>query len=335
MTDTAVYAAGGVLWRVVDEKLLVLLIHRTQYRDVTLPKGKVDPGEMLAETAAREIFEETGIRVSLGVPVGVSRYIMPNKRQKIVHYWAAEATDAAIRASAFVPNKEIAALEWVSLKKAAARLSYPVDVEILEHFTRLVDDGVLRTFPIIALRHAKALSREEWDGKDAARPLASAGQEAGELDRRAAARLRRAQDHLQPRDALRQDRRTAVGGARTQDREDPAHQSGRVGGRRLGCPHDRRRARSDAQARRAVQPRPGAARDPDRDRPGHRHAARVRIWAARRRSSPARSRSCISPSTTPARGSSRSRPTRRRSDAGVAIDPASRSPSVHRRRPVS
>ena len=70
MTETAVYAAGGVLWRIVDEKLLVLLIHRTQYRDVTLPKGKVDPGEMLAETASREIFEETGIRVSLGVPGG-------------------------------------------------------------------------------------------------------------------------------------------------------------------------------------------------------------------------------------------------------------------------
>jgi len=175
MTETAVYAAGGVLWRIVDEKILVLFIHRTRYRDVTLPKGKVDPGEMLAETAAREIFEETGIRVSLGVPVGVSRYYLPNKRQKIVHYWAAEATDAAIRASAFLPNKEIAALEWVPLKKAAARLSYPVDVEIIEYFSRLVDEGVLRTFPIIALRHAKALSREEWKGKDAARPLSPRG----------------------------------------------------------------------------------------------------------------------------------------------------------------
>jgi 8-oxo-(d)GTP phosphatase len=175
MTETAVYAAGGVLWRIVDEKILVLLIHRTKYRDVTLPKGKVDPGEMLAETASREIFEETGIRVSLGVPVGVSRYRMPNKREKIVHYWAAEATDAAIRSSAFVPNKEIAALEWVALKKAMGRLSYPVDVEILEHFAGLIDEGVLRTFPIIVLRHAKALTREEWSGKDAARPLSARG----------------------------------------------------------------------------------------------------------------------------------------------------------------
>jgi 8-oxo-dGTP diphosphatase len=174
-TDKAVYAAGAVVWRLVEGKLRILLIHRTKYRDVTLPKGKVDPGEMLAETAVREVHEETGIRVSLGVSVGVSRYNLASKKQKIVHYWAAEATDDAIRASSFVPNREIAAVEWVSVKKARARLSYPVDVEILDFFANLVDDGVLRTFPVIALRHGKALPRSEWDGPDAARPLTPRG----------------------------------------------------------------------------------------------------------------------------------------------------------------
>ncbi|BDZ37505.1 NUDIX hydrolase [Microbacterium suwonense] len=176
MTDTAVFAAGAVVWRLVEDKLRILLIHRTKYRDVTLPKGKVDPGEMLAQTAVREVREETGIKVALGVPVGVSRYWMRPKRQKVVHYWAAEATDAAIRASTFVPNGEISGLEWVSLKKARARLSYPVDVEILDSFAQLVDDGVLHTFPLIALRHAKAVARSGWEGADAERPLTERGQ---------------------------------------------------------------------------------------------------------------------------------------------------------------
>jgi len=175
MTDTAVYAAGGVVWRLVEGKLKILLIHRTKYRDITLPKGKVDPGEMLAETAVREIREETGISVRLGPPVGVSRYHLPSKKQKIVHYWAAEATDLAIRVSSFVPNKEIAALEWVGLKKARNRLSYPVDIEILDEFVRLVDESAIDTFPLIALRHAKAVSRDDWDGDDTARPLTSRG----------------------------------------------------------------------------------------------------------------------------------------------------------------
>lgn len=174
-TDKAVYAAGAVVWRIVEGKLRILLIHRTKYRDVTLPKGKVDPGEMLAETAVREVQEETGIRVFLGVPVGVSRYHLPSNKQKVVHYWAAEATDDAIRASSFVPNREIAAIEWVSLKKARAKLSYPVDHEIIDFFAKLVADDVLRTFPVVALRHAKAMARSEWHGADAARPLTERG----------------------------------------------------------------------------------------------------------------------------------------------------------------
>ena len=175
MTERAVYAAGGVVWRVVDGKLRVLLVHRTKYRDITLPKGKVDPGEMLAETAAREVHEETGIRVSLGVPLGVSRYHLPNGRQKIVHYWSMRAKDRAIRESTFVPNKEIAALEWVGPRRALTRLSYPVDVEILEGFLRLFDDGVRTTFPIVALRHGKAVSRSDWNKADALRPLLPRG----------------------------------------------------------------------------------------------------------------------------------------------------------------
>jgi 8-oxo-dGTP diphosphatase len=180
MTETAVYAAGGVVWRRVEGKLRILLIHRTKYRDLTLPKGKVDPGETLAETAVREIREETGIRVSLGVPVGVSRYRMPNSRTKIVHYWAAEATDAAVRTSSFVPNKEVAAIEWVSMKKARKHLSYPVDIEILDEFARLVDEQALPTFPIVVLRHGKARSRDEWDGADSDRPLSSRGRKQAE-----------------------------------------------------------------------------------------------------------------------------------------------------------
>lgn len=177
MTERAVYAAGGVLWRVVDGRLRVGLVHRTKYRDITLPKGKVDPGEMLAQTAVREIQEETGIRATLGVPLGISRYHLPNGREKIVHYWAMRAKDRAIRESTFVPNKEIAALEWVGPRQAMARLSYPVDQEILETFLTLFDDGVRATFPIIALRHGKAVSRSDWDRADYLRPLLPKGRD--------------------------------------------------------------------------------------------------------------------------------------------------------------
>ena len=81
----------------VDGRMMVLVIHRTVHGDVTIPKGKVDPGESLPQTAVREIDEETGLTVALGVPVGVSNYPLSSGRTKIVHYWSAEVTDDAIR----------------------------------------------------------------------------------------------------------------------------------------------------------------------------------------------------------------------------------------------
>ena len=49
-------AAGAVLHR----DGLVAVVHRPQYDDWTLPKGKLDPGEDDREAAVREVEEETG-----------------------------------------------------------------------------------------------------------------------------------------------------------------------------------------------------------------------------------------------------------------------------------
>ncbi|MGG7509098.1 NUDIX hydrolase [Plantibacter sp. YIM 135249] len=172
---TAVYAAGAVCWRIIDGKVSILVIHRTVYGDITIPKGKVDPGESLPQTAVREIKEETGLSVFLGVPLGVSTYPLSSGREKIVHYWSAEVTEQAIRESTFIPNGEVAALEWVSIKRARTYLSYERDVEIVDVFAALVDEGVTETFALIALRHGKAKQPSEWSGPDSTRPLLPKG----------------------------------------------------------------------------------------------------------------------------------------------------------------
>jgi 8-oxo-dGTP pyrophosphatase MutT (NUDIX family)/phosphohistidine phosphatase SixA len=181
--NLAIYAAGALCWRVVDDKLVMLVVHRTKYGDVTIPKGKVDPGETLPQTAVREILEETGLAVTLGVPLGVSAYPLASGREKIVHFWAAEVTDQAIAQSTFVPNSEIAAIEWVTLKKARGYLTYDRDVEILDAFEALVKQGITSTFALIALRHGKAEPRGGWNGPDASRPLTDRGvkQAAGDV----------------------------------------------------------------------------------------------------------------------------------------------------------
>jgi 8-oxo-dGTP diphosphatase len=172
-----VYAAGAVCWRIIEGRLHILVIHRPHRKDVSLPKGKVDPGESLPETAVREIREETGLAVSLGVPLGCTEYTLPNGRAKAVYYWAARVTEKAVLASDFLPNHEVEALEWVTLKKARSYLSYPHDVAIVDEFARIADRGSLDTFAIVVLRHAKAVPASSWDGRDSTRRLNKRGVE--------------------------------------------------------------------------------------------------------------------------------------------------------------
>lgn len=170
-----VLAAGIVCWRVVDGKPRVLLVHRTVHKDVSLPKGKLDPGELLPETAVREIFEETGLSVDLGVPLGNVHYTLGNGRDKYVYYWSAEVNDHILELAKFTPNGEISSLEWLSLSKARKKVSYTHDVDVLNRFAAVYEAGNARTFAMIAVRHGKAVPGETWDGPDATRPLLHRG----------------------------------------------------------------------------------------------------------------------------------------------------------------
>ena len=174
---TSVYAAGALLWRRVDGRVRVLVVHRQHHEDYSLPKGKVDPGETLPETAAREVREETGYEVTLGAPLGYIEYDLPNGRHKEVHYWSAEVDDAAFAANEFAPNDEVDELQWLSLKKAQRLLTYERDREVVGVFAERCERGVERTFAVIALRHAKAVPPLSWPGDDESRPITARGQE--------------------------------------------------------------------------------------------------------------------------------------------------------------
>jgi 8-oxo-dGTP pyrophosphatase MutT (NUDIX family)/phosphohistidine phosphatase SixA len=170
-----VYAAGAVLWRIENNSLKVALVHRGRYDDWSWAKGKVDPGETLPEPAVREIREETGLKVKLGVPLGIQRYLLPNKNLKEVHYWAAKVTDKSLATSNFKPNEEVAEVVWFTVSAAAKRLTYSHDHEQLDQLVALHKKGQLDTVPLIILRHAKARARSTWNDGEASRPLLTEG----------------------------------------------------------------------------------------------------------------------------------------------------------------
>lgn len=175
-----IYAAGAILWREENGELLVALIHRSRRDDWSWPKGKVDPGESLPETAVREIAEETGLKIKLGPHLKVVNYTVGNGTPKEVHYWAARVSAKALANSKFKPSEEVESVEWRTPAEARKLLTYEFDSDVLDEMLALHKAKQLRTKPVILLRHAKATPRTDWMGgktvDDGNRPLLAEGE---------------------------------------------------------------------------------------------------------------------------------------------------------------
>ncbi|WP_462419034.1 NUDIX hydrolase [Kytococcus sp. Marseille-QA3725] len=169
-SERVVEAAGAIPWRRRRGRLQVAMVHRAHYDDWSWPKGKLDPGELLPETAVREVAEEASLAVRLGVPLPTAEYRMPNGVLKRVHYWSARVVEDLGEL-----EHEIDEVAWLTPAEARKRISYPHDREQLDRMVQLDEQGMLDTWAVVVLRHALAMQRKEWDGVDIERPLVPAG----------------------------------------------------------------------------------------------------------------------------------------------------------------
>jgi 8-oxo-dGTP pyrophosphatase MutT (NUDIX family) len=160
-------AAGAIVWRKNKDKTEIVVIHRPKYDDWSFPKGKVEINESLIACAHREVLEETNIQTEFGAFLGDVEYSTQDGKKR-VFFWAAKA----INQNNFTPNSEVDQLKWVEVKKVKDLLTLETDKKILAQFSKLDFD----TKPFILLRHAKAITRDEWQGDDDDRPLDSTGQ---------------------------------------------------------------------------------------------------------------------------------------------------------------
>lgn len=162
-----IIAAGAVVWRMNNlDQTEIAVIHRPKYNDWSFPKGKVDIGESVIACAHREVLEESNLDTQFGPFLGEVEYMTLDGAKK-VYFWSAKA----VKEYPFTPNSEVDKLEWHNIKSANKLLSLETDKQILKIFSRLT----LESKPFILLRHAKAITREEWQGDDDDRPLDSLG----------------------------------------------------------------------------------------------------------------------------------------------------------------
>ena len=125
--EITVWAAGGIVMRDNGGELELLIVHRPDRSDWSFPKGKMDDGEKLGETAEREVEEETGFRCRRLDRLPIVRYVDGKGREKLVVYWTME-----IESGAFAPNDEVDTLGWFTLSAAAGVLTYERDIELLD-----------------------------------------------------------------------------------------------------------------------------------------------------------------------------------------------------------
>lgn len=180
--DGVVHAAGALVWRERAERLEVALVHRPRYRDWSWPKGKLDPGESVPAAAVREVEEETGTPVVLGIPLPGLAYRTADGRRKQVRYWAARpATDDDAPALAARPpvtragEDEIDDVVWVGSGTAADLLTRPTDRAPLAALVDAWTRGRLATRTVVVVRHGRARSRSAWGRGELSRPLTPQG----------------------------------------------------------------------------------------------------------------------------------------------------------------
>ncbi|MCM1528719.1 MAG: NUDIX domain-containing protein [Alistipes sp.] len=121
-------SCGAIVYRKYHGNTEILLIKHINSGHWSFPKGHVEPGESEAETAAREIKEETDIDVMIDPTFRETVTYSPKKdTMKVVVYFLAKAKNVE-----FHPQEnEIAEIRWVDISHAGHILSYENDKTIV------------------------------------------------------------------------------------------------------------------------------------------------------------------------------------------------------------
>jgi 8-oxo-dGTP pyrophosphatase MutT (NUDIX family) len=131
-TFVTVEAAGGVVWRDRRGQFELLLVHRPAFDDWSFPKGRRQACDRsLADTARREVREETGWTAAMGTELLTIEYVDRKGRHRHATYWEMRALEGKFRAT-----REIDASRWVAADRVHQVLTFERDRQVLAAFRR-------------------------------------------------------------------------------------------------------------------------------------------------------------------------------------------------------
>lgn len=158
----------------------MLVVHRPRYDDWSWPKGKAEINEPLLAAGVREVEEETGVIVQMHAPLVTQRYRLGSGQTKEVHYWiGTPVKNQGVERSRIpvvpAPTKEIDFTRWTDPQTARDLLTRRGDRRLLDDVMARAQAGTLVTSTLAIVRHGAALTRKQWPGPEAKRPLNRAG----------------------------------------------------------------------------------------------------------------------------------------------------------------
>jgi 8-oxo-dGTP pyrophosphatase MutT (NUDIX family) len=134
------FSAGGVLVRTIRGRPMLAAIRPQGRREGiwALPKGRIDPGESAAETAVREVHEETGVEGRLVEKLGDVRYVYTASWEgarggrifKVVSFFLLRAGRGRIGEIDESMRIEVAEARWLPFEEAPRLLAYAGEREM-------------------------------------------------------------------------------------------------------------------------------------------------------------------------------------------------------------
>ena len=137
------HSVGIILFRRSPRKLLYLVLKQHQ-RHWSFPKGHVEKGERLIDTAVRELKEETGIKKIDFIKKKIllrDEYSFRNgksKINKIVDYYIAETAVEKVR----IDGDEILNFKWLSFEKSVEKLTFSKSKRILKKANKIINEYI-------------------------------------------------------------------------------------------------------------------------------------------------------------------------------------------------